>query len=326
VTRVTQSAASCTRKGPHRPHYPEPVLVEALRLIASPQFGVGLALGAGGLATGVLLGRLQPGPQPVPAAGLLFAAAGTAGLVLIHQAPLTLLAGVALLAASEWAAEWRDLVARWSAVIPGAALVALSVHPRAAVWTPWLVGAVIVGGAPLVTGFDRDHPGWGPPFLALSVLGVLGTVPDTEAALVLAGAALPVAVLGWPFRLARLGSAGSLASLGLVCWMVGWGGGGRDGAVLGGLACLGLLLAEPLARLLSGRRSADLWGRPGVFAAGTAHLLLVLVASRVAGLQQALAAAAVVALPSLGAAVLLLAWRAHRAPAQVTAATPASPQ
>jgi hypothetical protein len=302
------------------------VLEEALRLVASPEFGVGLALGAGGLAIGVALARLQPTRQPVPAAGLLFTAAGAAGLLLVRTMPATLLAGLVLLAAGGWWANHKSGVVQWWAAIPGAALVALSVYPRAAAWAPWLVGALIAGGAPLMAGFDRSHLGWGPSFLALSVLGVLGTVPDTETSLVLAGAALPVAVLGWPFRLARLGSAGSLASLGLLCWVVAWGGRGRDGAVLGGLACLGLLLAEPLARLLSGRRSADLWGRPGVFAAGTAHLLLVLVASRVAGLQQTLGGAAVVALPSLGAAVLLLAWRAHRAPAQVKAATPAPPQ
>lgn len=304
------------------------MLKEALRLIASPEFGVGLALGAGGLATGVLLARLGQAPHPVPAAGLLLTAAGIAGLVLIRQAPPTLLAGVVLLAAGGWVAERGGWALQWSAALPGAALVALSVHPRSAAWTPWLVTAVIVGTAPLVAGFDRRHaePAWGPAFLALSVLGVLGTVPDTEAALVVAGAALPVAVLGWPSRLARLGSAGAFASLGLLCWVVAWGGRGRQGAVLGGLACLGLLIAEPLGRLLSGRWSADLWGRPGVFAAGPAHLLLVLIASRVAGLQQTLVGAAVVALPSLAAAVLLLAWRAHRAPAQVRAASPAPRQ
>jgi hypothetical protein len=312
--------------GSRRTHYPGPVLEETLRLIASPQFGVGLALGAGGLAIGVALARIQAGRQPVPAAGLLFTVAGAAGLVLVRHAPATLLAGMVLLAIGGWGAEREGWPRLWWAAIPGAALVALSVNPRAAAWMPWVVGAVIVVGAPLVAYFDRDHPGWGPPFLAISVLGVLGTVPDTKEALVVAGAALPVAVLGWPFRLARLGSAGSFASLGLLCWVVAWGGRGRDGAVLGGLACLGLLLAEPLGRLLSGRRSADLWGRPGVFAAGTAHLLLVLVASRVAGLRETLAGAALVAVPTLGAAVLLLAWRGHRAPAQFEPVTPAPPE
>ena len=48
--------------------------------------------------------------------------------------------------------------------------------------------------------------------------GVYFTVPDTEHALVLIGAALPLALSSWPVPLARLGSGGAYAATGLLAW------------------------------------------------------------------------------------------------------------
>jgi hypothetical protein len=102
------------------------------------------------------------------------------------------------------------------------------------------VVATVVGGA-LVADCDRS---WGrrgltPVLLAVTVLGIYGTTPDTEHARVLAGVALPIALLGWPRPLASLGAAGSSVATALVSWTAVVDGLGRPGAVAGAIAGLG---------------------------------------------------------------------------------------
>jgi hypothetical protein len=133
-------------------------------------------------------------------------------------------------------------------------------------------------------------------------------VPDTEQALVALGAALPVALVGWPWPLASLGRAGAYAAAGALLWVVAAGGGGRGSAVVGGVACLGLLAVEPLARLLdAGHESVLEWRSAGRRSAAAVliHVGLVLVAARVAGLRSTVASAVTIALAELCAAILL---------------------
>src|SRR5690606_32918712 len=87
----------------------------------------------------------------------------------------------------------------------------------------------------------QPAPGVGPVLVAVTVAGVYLTVPDTEMATVLLGAALPAAALGWPFAWGRLGGGGALATVAVVAWTVALDGRGRLGSVVGGVACLGLL-------------------------------------------------------------------------------------
>jgi hypothetical protein len=254
-----------------------------------------LAGRADDLAVGLLLGlaatlaclaawawrrRHRPG-APTPVVGVALAVAGTAGIVAATDPPATL-----------------------------------------ALPLPWIAVASGVGGA-LLAGFDRRwrRHGLATPLLAVSAVGVYATVPDVEAALVLVGAALPLTLLGWPGPLApggvggprrrdgpaqpppSLGVAGSLATAALLAWTVAAGGAGRPGSAVGGLACLGVLAVEPLARLLDPRHRSAL-ARPRVaWTALAAHLVLVAVAARVVGRTETVAAALPLAGLALAAAL-----------------------
>jgi hypothetical protein len=254
-----------------------------------------LAGRADGLAAGLLAGlaaalaclavwawrrRHRPG-APTPVVGVALAAAGGAGIVAATDPPATL-----------------------------------------ALPLPWIAVVAGVAGA-LLAGFDRRWRGHGlaPLLLAVSAVGVYATVPDVEWALVVVGAALPLTLLGWPGPLApgglrgprrrdgpaqpppSLGVAGSLAAAALLAWTVAAGGAGRPGSVVGGLACLGVLAVEPLARLLDPRHRSAL-ARPRVaWTALAAHLVLVAVAARVVGRTETVAAALPLAGLALAAAL-----------------------
>jgi hypothetical protein len=253
-------------------------MAETLRSAAgSAELLAGLRSGLLALAIGLLMvvaarRRSALVPGPVPVYGLLFAAALVAGLV---QAPGPAVPG------------W-PLPDGWA--LPAAAGVAL------------LTG-------PLLAGFDARWRGRGltPVLLAVTIAGVWSTVPDTEGALVALGAALPLALLGWPWPLASLGRAGAWAVAGSLGWVVATGGAGRPSAVVGGAACLALLAVEPLARRLDPERRSVLGclpgGRRGVVVATAAQLGLVYVAARVAGTRPSVAGAAAVAGAELAAGI-----------------------
>jgi hypothetical protein len=212
---------------------------------------------------------------------------------------------------------------------------------------PWpLLGMAVALAGALVASFDRRwrERGLTPGLLAVTAAGIYACVPDVEGALVVLGVALPMALLGWPWPLVHarpagagnadadepvsapppsLGVAGSVATAALLVWTVATGGAGRPGSVIGGLACLGLLIVEPLARLLTpDHRSplARLDRRWVPWSALGAQLLLVAIASRVVGraetVTQALPLAAVALAVALAVAI---AW-GRRSSAQRTAA------
>jgi hypothetical protein len=167
---------------------------------------------------------------------------------------------------------------------------------------PVAVVAVAVTGM-LLADFDRRRrDGLALGLWAVSLAGVWAVVPDVESAVVVLGAALPPALLGWPGPLARgglvaLGVAGSLAGTALLVWVVATDGAGRPVSIVGGLACLGVLAVEPLARRLGGRGP----GGPPLPAAVlvAAHLVLVAVASRVVGRRETVAEALPLAVAEL---------------------------
>jgi hypothetical protein len=164
----------------------------------------------------------------------------------------------------------------------------------------------VVGGGALVADFDLR---WsvrplGPAMMVVALAGVFVTVPETEEALPVLGAALSLALIGWPASLASLGAGGSLAATGLLAWTVGQGGTFRDTAIVGGLACLGMLVAEPLGRLLRTNRHGRCLARPAWVLAAVfiAHVVVVLVAARVAGLGGDLDTAVLIVAAALAAA------------------------
>jgi hypothetical protein len=290
--------------------------LEVLRAIPSrPEFVAGLFFGLVGLVAGLVAAGGRWGRPPARATrtvgivGLLFTMAVVAGIQWALGAPGWLVVGLAALVAG--GAIMHRPAGRWLApalLLPGIWLLLWRSGLLLESWERIVVGVAMLVGAWLVADFDarwRDE-GLGPVLFAASVVGVYSTVPDTEMALVAVGAALPLALLGWPLPLGSLGG-GALASTGCLLWIVAAGGVGRASAILGGIASLGLFIVEPAARLFHRAHVSAIagWpkGRPRWTAAVVVHLGLVYVAARVIGLRPNVAQAAVGALVMFAAAV-----------------------
>jgi hypothetical protein len=180
---------------------------------------------------------------------------------------------------------WRALLAAPGTVVMlvGAGLI----NPG---WSRAFIGVLVFLAAISLDGFERRcqarHLNPGTVLLAVSVVGLYEAVPDPDLALVLLGASLPLLLLGWPVPAASLGGAG-WAAFGLLGWEAGVGGTGRLSAVIGGVGCLGLFLAEPIATALRRNRSSFLEllpsGPAGGLVLGLVQLAVVYVASRLAG-------------------------------------------
>jgi hypothetical protein len=193
----------------------------------------------------------------------------------------------------------------------GFAVTGVAVRPAMA-WP--LLALATVAVAAVLADFDRRWRPLGlvPSLLAVTAAGIWATVPDVEAALVLAGASVPMVLLGWPGPLAGrsaagLGVAGSVAVAAVLVWTVAGGGGARPGSVVGGLACLGLLAVEPAVRRLDRRRRSPLdpvERRPRLaWTALAAQLALVAVAARVVGRPERASVALVLAVLELALGV-----------------------
>jgi hypothetical protein len=298
-------------------------------LIDKPEFGNAAAwaggLGAAGIVVGLVWRRVWRRPAPI--AGLIVAASFAIAFHYSLGIPPNVERGLWLLAAAGvvtgfLAALWHPLIILGIGfALPGASLLTrdtgLLVHPH---WVKTLVVATVVVGGTLVADFDRRYRarGWGPVLFAISAVGLYLTVPDTERAMLLLGAALPVLLLGWPFPLGSLGVVGAYPCVGALAWVAAFDGRGRLSAIIGGVACLGLFAAEPVARVI--RLSG-----PGVLAAlprrwwsaivvGIGQAGLVAVAARLAGERSAAKEAAVIVAMELGVAVVLLVLGAREAP------------
>jgi hypothetical protein len=290
------------------------------------EFHAGLAAGVGlaalGLAIALLASERRRGIVPV--GGLLVAVGFVAGVRRAPHLSNRIALGLLLLAAAGFAAGWlarRRPALRFvglALAAPGAIVLATHhgvppVHAdNQAAWIAPLIALSIVVGGPLVADFDRRFAprGWPMVLYAISVVGVFFTVPDTERALVLLGVSLPLMFLGWPFAIASLGSAGSYAAVGVLVWVSATEGRGRHTAIIGGIACLGLLVVEPAARLLRGGRATVFEGlstsRWMLLPIATLHLALVYIASRVAGIRRVLGPAVAIVVIELAIAIVVL--------------------
>jgi hypothetical protein len=115
---------------------------------------------------------------------------------------------------------------------------------------------VVVVAAAGAIAVARTDDAWSttgvPPILfAITAAGIFLAVPDTEQAGALLGVALPVALLGWPFRLASLGRAGSGAVTVLAVWTAAIGGRAAQGSIVAGCACLALLVGLAVGRFFA---------------------------------------------------------------------------
>lgn len=143
------------------------------------------------------------------------------------------------------------------------------------------------------------------PMLAVSAFGIWVTVPETELARALLGVGVPMALATLPPIRARFGFGGAFAVAGMVAWVVGVAGEARPGSIVGGWACLGVLVILPFMRQTS---AVTLARRPIVTIA--AHTLLVALVSRVYGLWESAGAATLAVLATAVAAYLVLGWLA----------------
>lgn len=309
------------------------ILDDVRSAVDSSGFATGFFVGSLALAAGVVILALpRSGRRVVPLAGLLLVGAALVALADQARLPDELVPGVGLLAvagALVAAAGRLHLPPAGAAAvlaIPGAWLVAGATGldetgPRLV-----LVATIALAGA-LVGAADHEYRqlGLGPILLLATLAGAYATVPDTERVLIVLGAALPLSVLGWPWPLASLGRAGAAATVGLLAWVAVTDGSARAGSTVGAMACLGILLVEPVARVLrafsvlcrsdrpqDGRSDKE---RDGVAAWRAVlpivfiHLVLVTVASRIAGFRSsAWEAGAIAGVALVIAVVVAVRW------------------
>lgn len=297
-------------------------------LVADGGFRAGLVCGlvAGvGLAAGSPFSRWVRGLS-----GLAVTGAAVVGLAVRSELPAGLVAGLVVLAVSGWLTDRRRPATRVLAALPGALILARAVDLDGGPgWVrPAVVATVAVGGV-LAAGFDRvvaQRPagrgsGVTPILLAATAIGAYATTPETEHVVVLVGATVPIALLAWWRPPLTLGAVGSQLAVALVAWAVAVDGHARPGAVVGGLACLGVLVLAPLVRRAGHRRRRPRVRRRiaasptsptgSVALLAVVHAVLVLVCSRVAGLRTPASEALAISVLAYAAAAgaLAMAWR-----------------
>ena len=206
-------------------------------------------------------------------------------------------------ALAERPASWIVALASAALVVPGSVL--LSFGPAAVPGPAW-VHIVVLLATPVAAGalwsFDRRWGRLALPLLVIAAAGIYATTPDTQQILILLGATLGVSAIGW-WPALRLGPVAVPAVVGLITWTVAVDGRGRHSSIVGGLACLGLLMVEPLATALVGpeypRVLARLRGRWALPAAVVAQAVVVGVSSRLAGLRPTTVDSVAIVLPLL---------------------------
>ncbi|MET0901890.1 MAG: hypothetical protein ABWZ52_01500 [Acidimicrobiales bacterium] len=266
-------------------------------------------LAAGALAAVVLcvaaaLARRSGRTGPVPGAGLGVVVAAMWAITRTRAVPVDVVLAVAGIAViSALPPVQRRLVATTALALPFAVILALVASSF--LWVRILfVAAASLGAA--AAGRTDACEGWsdlGPALYAMAAAGVFAAVPDTEEAAALLGAAVAVGALGWPIGAARLGHAGAASATALLVWVVAVGGRGRPPSIVGGVACLGLLLAAPIGAAIRDRWPRGRRGRVPPIPGLAVHALAVLVASRGAGILDELTPAVLLSLISLAIAV-----------------------
>ncbi len=226
-------------------------LIAVLELLGTPYFLTGVRLGSVALAIGwglrFAFGRQKP---PLPIGGVLIAVAIVATLGRVEEAvPVELPALGVILLASLLARVFRaPLWVHPLVVLPGAVWFALVTPVTEMTWVRVLMMVMIPLAGFLITDFERRHQGLGLGviFFTLAVLGAFAAVPDTEWAVALVAVTLPITFLAWPRVAVSLGIEGAYLAVAVFLWVVAQGGTPRPPSILGSVACLGLLLLEPL--------------------------------------------------------------------------------
>ena len=245
--------------------------------------------------------------EPAPIVGLAVVVAAVPAVAIVRPTDDRLLIGLGLLILAGAVFRWTRRVPILPPLVaaPGAWLITRSDLPGPG-WVVPLILVVVAFGGPLISWFEENaRPSPLPTVLfAMSIGGVWATVPDVEETLVLLGAMSVPTLLAWPLRVARLGSIGAHCLLGLLMWVVAWGGRGRSGSVIGATAAIGLLVAAPLASCLA-RRPRVTTSRWAGLALVVWHAALVAFLTRVAGFEAGPQPALVLSIAALSGATVL---------------------
>jgi len=260
-----------------------------------------VALVVGGIGVLVVWVRVRRGARE-PGVAIAVAIGCLAGLRVDHRLPAPLVVGVVLIALGEWRARDRARRERVLSAIPGAVVLGAALPDGWALWIRMLVAVAAVAGGALVDAVDRLMPRVLPVLLAVGAVGVYFCVPDTEAPKALLGALLAGTMIVLEPRLGH--ALGQVTVTGLFVWVAAYGGLGRPGSVVGGVACLGVVLLIPLVR----------WSR--ATPARTALLViaqcaLVVFESRVAGFEHSAWSALALSIPAFVLAGAVLVALAH---------------
>jgi hypothetical protein len=260
-----------------------------------------VALVVGGIGVLFVWVRVRRGARE-PGVAIAVAIGSLAGLRVDHRLPAPLVVGVVLVALGEWLARDRATRERVLSAIPGAVVLGAALPDGWALWIGVLVAVAAVVGGVLVDAVDRGMPRVLPVLLAVGAVGVYFCVPDTEAPKALLGALLAGTMIVLEPRLGH--ALGHVTVTGLFVWVAAYGGVGRPGSVVGGVACLGLVLLIPLVR----------WSR--ATPARTALLVvtqcaLVVFESRVAGFEHSAWSALALSIPAFVLAAAVLVALAH---------------
>lgn len=252
-----------------------------IRLLSSNQFSVSLALTLVAVAVARLI---HARGLTLDQVGVAYIAVATASLSFAGPASLSLVIAMAVLLGGGILAL-RTPVAGVAVQVVGAAVLSYSLPDRPLMQAAVLLFIPLAGL--VVADFARRRPNLAGGLIAISVLGLFMTVPDTSGALVL----LVATVLFVPGVLPAGSTAGPAAApalVGLMIWVALEGGITRPGSVVGAIAGLGVLLIEPLlSRLLTRTKSWSLVSGPQTARLLIAsQLVLVFLTSRVAGFQQ----------------------------------------
>ena len=302
----------------------EQVRATLSQVLHRTEFTTGLRYGVIAVGAGVVLAAVWrlTRRRVAPIAGLVFSAGAVLALRDAVGIPNGLLVALALLAGGTAAAEVLRVppAVEMAIALPGAILVAREVAAPVDGWVTVVISAVIVLGGAAAGNFDHRwrRRGIGPVLAAITIAGIYVCVPETKRMMVLLGVALPLPLMGWPLALASLGRAGSYTFVGVALWAAAIDGAARPSSIIGAVASLGLLIAEPLARALADRRGpleliperlpAWLWVLP----VAALHLGLVFIGARVAGLRatvdEAVAIVAAVAIATVCIGLGLRFW------------------
>ncbi|MEJ7582514.1 MAG: hypothetical protein WKF43_00210 [Acidimicrobiales bacterium] len=270
-----------------------------------PEFETGIVLGAAAaviVVAAYVVARVFGHRSPLPVCGLAFVLAGLFSVDQTYPVTGTVAIGIAGVAGAAWLADvpWVPTWATVAFVAPFGWAIGFAGIDTDTAWIQ-VAGAITASlGAVLVAATDARWASAAPAPALVAITDARGylTVPDTEEAVALLGAVVPLALVGWPIGAARLGRAGAAASTALLVWVVAFDGRGRPSSIVGSLACLGLLLGLPVGRALLPRAARPLKrsSRTTVIVlVVAAHAGIVAVAARVAGFRDELSEAVAIA-------------------------------